>query len=79
MTRETRTAAELKDLLDEAVQTDGRRLDGAQWIRIVSAEPENNGGANWTVSHSGEAGGFSDAIDQAQAGLKVLYDLRSDN
>ncbi|TXN21542.1 hypothetical protein [Methylobacterium sp. WL9] len=75
MPREQKNAAELDALLHEEVRIDGGQLDGHQWIRIVPADPETNGGANWTVMHSGEAGGFSKAIDRAQARLKMRYKL----
>jgi hypothetical protein len=54
--KELKSAEELKALLDQELTAGAGPLDGAQFIKIVPAEPST--GANWTVSHSGESGGL---------------------
>jgi hypothetical protein len=74
MAKEKKTSEELKALLDESIKRDENRREGAQWNKIIRIDPPVEG-CNWTVSHSGESGGYADAIDRAQATLKRLYDL----
>ncbi len=74
MAKEKKTSEELKALLDESIKWDETSREGARWIKIIPVKPPVDG-CNWTVSHSGESGGFSQAIDRAQAKLKGLYDL----
>ena len=78
MAKELKTLAELKALLDDGV---GRfsigREPNPQWIKIVSADPAEEG-ANWKVAHSSRTvptGDFSDAIERAMRELQRDYDL----
>jgi hypothetical protein len=73
MAKDKKTSEELKVLLDERIKLD-ETLKGSQWRKIVRVDPPV-GGCNWTVSHSGESCGHSEAIDRAQAELKSVYDL----
>ena len=73
MTKEPKTADELKELLDERLSSVGP-LTGAQWVKIVPADPAKEG-ANWRVAHSGEPGSFSGAIDRVMRELQIRYDL----
>lgn len=72
--KELKTADELKALLDKALQEGAGPLDGAQFIKIVAADPST--GANWTVSHSGQGGGLGATIDRVQEQMKKRYDMR---
>ena len=77
MTKESKTKDELMALLDERIRRLGSK-DGARWIRIVRADPAPaTEGANWRVSHSGQAGGFAVAIEREMRELQKLYDLSS--
>ena len=73
MSKELKTADELKELLDERLKSVGP-LTGAQWVKIVPADPAEEG-ANWRVAHSGQPGSFSDAIDHVMQELQERYDL----
>ncbi len=52
MTKEQKTAEELKALLDERIAPYqlGREVN-PRWVKIVPADPDKEG-ANWKVSHS---------------------------
>ena len=73
MEKQSETASELDTILHERVERFGP-LTGTQSLKIVRVEPPKDG-ANWTLSHSGQPGGFSDAIDRVQAQMKKEFEL----
>jgi hypothetical protein len=76
MLRENRTESELSDLARVHVEKYYRGpLCGAQFIKIVSIAPKMEDAANWCIAHSGQAGGLSVALDEAEAELTKKYSL----
>src|SRR5258708_6546576 len=75
ITKETRTGEELSDLVRAHVEKYHRGpLDGAQFIKIIPTQPTTDG-VNWRIAHSGQAGGHSIALDEAEAELTRKYSL----
>jgi hypothetical protein len=73
--KEQKTEAELLDLVRQHVERNHRGpLTGAPSIKVIHVL--NDPGRNWRVSHSGEAGGYGVALEEADAELTSLYDLR---
>ncbi len=71
--KETKTAEELKALVDEELAKTG--VSGTQWIKIVPADPSS--GANWRISHSGPHNGhLAETIARVYEKLKKVYDMR---
>ena len=80
MAKELKTSAELHELLLERVMRFSvGRIPNPQWIKIVPADPIEEG-ANWKVVHSSRTvptGEFSDAIERVMRELQRDYDLSS--
>ncbi len=81
MTKEQKTAEELKALLDERIAPYrlGREVN-PRWVKIVPADPDKEG-ANWKVSHSSRTfptGDLADAINRVTPELQKLYDLKEE-
>ncbi len=75
MMKEIRTAAELTDLVRAHVEKFHRGpLSGAQFIKVVPIESTADG-VDWRIAHSGEAGGHSIALDEAEVDLTKRYSL----
>ena len=75
MPKEQKTEAELLDLARQHVERNHHGpLTGAQYIKIIHVL--NDPGRNWRASPSGEAGGDWVALEEADAELTSLYDLR---
>jgi hypothetical protein len=72
--KKSKTGPELLDLVRAHVERFHRGpLDGAQFIKIIHVANDPN--RNWRVAHSGIAGGYAIALDEAEAELTELYDL----
>ncbi len=81
MTKEQKTAEELKALLDERIAPYrlGREVNPRR-VKIVPADPDKEG-ANWKVSHSSRTaltGDFANAINRVTPELQKLYDLKEE-
>lgn len=76
MAKKQKTLEELIKLLHEHVELSvvGQTVN-PQWIKIIPVDPPVDG-VSWKVSHSGEAGDFSHAIDRATKELQIHYDLK---
>jgi hypothetical protein len=73
--KQQKTEAELLDLVRQHVERNRHGpLTGAQYIKIIHVL--NDPARNWRASHSGEAGGDWVALEEADAELTSLYDLR---
>jgi hypothetical protein len=74
MAKESKTESELLDLVRAHAERFHRGpLVGAQFIKIMHVLNDPN--RNWRVAHSGTPGGFSIALDEAEAELTEQYDL----
>ncbi len=81
MTKEQKTAEELKALLDERIAPYRlAREVNPRWVKLVPADPDKEG-ANWKVSHSSRTvpiGDLADAINRVTPELQKLYDLKEE-
>ncbi|MEA2758226.1 MAG: hypothetical protein QOH65_839 [Methylobacteriaceae bacterium] len=75
MNKEPKTETELDDLIHRYLEEQYRGpIGGAQWIKIVPLNPPEDG-RTWYISHTGEPGGLSYALNEAERFLIEKYDL----